>query len=349
MKKFIPYLLIIIGLAGAAIWYKVHNSPEAVKEREGDFAYKQTDKIGRIVIQGSNDNKQATLTAVDGHWVVNGKYEARPELISQLLEAVAQLTSLAPVPSNAHDNVLREMMASNIHVQIYDRDNNLVKEYMVGGASVDKENTYMLLYLHGEPASRPHLVYIPGFRGYVSPRFETDEEVWRTRTLFSYTPDQIKSVQVAYSETPENSYTITRVAPDSFSVEAINPKYTINNNYEQKYVLQYLNFFNSISIEAYDNSYSGKDSLLKTIPACVITVVDTANKTNTARLFHMPLNKRSKAVYDLKGNELTYDIDRYYAAIHQDKDFAIVQYFVFGKLMRNYKDFFFKPTIVANP
>lgn len=348
MKKFIPYLLIIAALVGATIWYKIHNSPEAIKQREGDFAFKETEKIGRIVISGT-DGKQATLTQVDGHWVVNGKYEARAELISQLLEAVARLTSLAPVPSNAHDNVIRELMAANMHVQIYNRDNNLVKEYLVGGPSVDKENTFMLLYLNGEPASRPHLVYIPGFRGYVTPRYETDEQVWRTRQLFSYTPELIKSIEVAYSETPENSFSITRLSADSFSVSPLNPQYAINSTYEQKYIRQYLQFFAAISIEAYDNGYAKKDSLLQTLPACTITVVDTSNKVNRARLFHMPFNKRSKAEYDLKGNELTYDIDRYYAGIHDDKDFAIVQYFVFGKLMRNYKDFFYKPTAAAKP
>ena len=47
--------------------------------------------------------------------------------------------------------------------------------------------------------------------------------------------------------------------------------------------------------------------------------------------------------FDEKGNDMTYDIDHYYASIHDEKDFAIVQYYVFGKLLRNYKDFYFKP------
>ena len=40
---------------------------------------------------------------------------------------------------------------------------------------------------------------------------------------------------------------------------------------------------------------------------------------------------------------MTYDVDHYYASIFGGHDFAVVQYYVFGKLLRGYPDFFFKP------
>ena len=58
----------------------------------------------------------------------------------------------------------------------------------------------------------------------------------------------------------------------------------------------------------------------------------------------MPLSKRSKLQFDAQGNDMPFDIDHYYASIHDGKDFALVQYYIFGKLLRNYKDFYFKPT-----
>ncbi len=57
----------------------------------------------------------------------------------------------------------------------------------------------------------------------------------------------------------------------------------------------------------------------------------------------MPVSKRSKLQFDENGHEMTYDIDHYYASIHNGQDFAIVQYYVLGKLLRNYRDFYFKP------
>ena len=82
--------------------------------------------------------------------------------------------------------------------------------------------------------------------------------------------------------------------------------------------------------------------MMQTQPYCVFTVTEKDNSINKARLFRMPASKRSKMQYDEKGNEMAYDIDHFHAAIHDDKDFAIVQYYVFGRLLRSYQDFFFK-------
>jgi hypothetical protein len=47
---------------------------------------------------------------------------------------------------------------------------------------------------------------------------------------------------------------------------------------------------------------------------------------------------------DQNGKPLTYDLDRYYAS-QNDRDFLVVQYYVFGKILRQYADFFYQPTI----
>ncbi|MFN8286977.1 MAG: hypothetical protein U0V74_09510 [Chitinophagales bacterium] len=346
MKKYLPYLVVIVLLAGAAIWYKVYNSPEAIKDREGDFAYAQTEDIYSIIMT-SSDGRKIDLKRNGDKWKVNDKYDARPDLIQHLFEAFGTMTSLAPVPGSAHDNVIRDLMNNSVTVELRDKSGDLLKSYMVGGATVDGENTYMLNMVNGKPASRPHMVYIPGFHGSLLPRFEMDEEVWRVRTVYgdNYTGSGFMWLKVDYPANPENSFSVSRVAPnvDSFKVEPLDAKYAIDQPYKQKYVRQYVSFFNNVSIEAYDNTNSHKDSIMQTTPYCMIITGSDMSYHDTTKLYYMPINKRSKAQYDLAGKELTYDIDRYYASINNGKDFAIVQYYVFGKLLRNYKDFFFKP------
>ena len=117
----------------------------------------------------------------------------------------------------------------------------------------------------------------------------------------------------------------------------------VEDSYQQKFIGQYLAFYSSIYIEAFDNNYSKKDSLMKTTPYCTFTITENDNSVNKVKLFYMPVSKRSKSQFDAKGNDMTSDIDHYYASIHEEKDFAIVQYYVLGKLLRNYKDFYFKP------
>lgn len=342
MKKYIPYVVIIISLAFAAIWFIKNQSKGTINEREGDFAVKDSKDIFKIILTDTEKNK-VELTNSNGVWMVNGKYAAREDLSKQLLDAITRVTSLCPVPTAAHDNVIREMLALHVQVEIFDVKDNLMKSYLVGGPSIDGQNTYMLLEMDGVPAARPHMAYIPGFKGYLTPRFSTDEENWRTRVLFNYTEEEIKSLSIEYPSDEKKSFVISSIAKDSFVLSPLDEKFRINNSYQQKFIKQYLGFYSSISIEAFDNNYSKRDSVMKTTPYCTITITENDNSVNKVNLFYMPVSKRSKTQFDPKGNEMTYDIDHYYASIHNEKDFAIVQYYVFGKLLRSYSDFFFKP------
>ena len=343
MKKFLPYIIIIIALTGAAIWFIQHQPKGTINEQEGDFSVKDKNEISKIILSDT-ENKKVELTNTGGVWFVNGKYPAREDLINQLFESITRVTSLCPVPTAGHDNVIREMMGHHVRAEIFDAKNNLLKSYWVGGPSVDGLNTYMLLEIDGAPASRPHLTYIPGTKGYLTLRYTTDEETWRTKILFNYKREEIKELRVEYPNDEKNSFTITAVAKDSFALSPVDEKFRVANAYPQKFVHQYLNFYSSIYAEAFDNNYSKKDSVVKTIPYCTITVTETDNSVNTVKLFYMPISQRSNSQFDAKGKELSYDIDHYHASIHNGADFAIVQYYVFGKLLRNYNDFFFKPT-----
>ncbi|MCW5908116.1 MAG: hypothetical protein KIS94_09675 [Chitinophagales bacterium] len=343
MKKYFPYIAVIVAFGIALTWFAKTQAFETVNQREGNFAVKKAASITRIVLDDT-EKKHVELSLNNGIWYVNNTHIAREELITQLLDAVTRVSSLAPVPSNAHDNVMRQLLTRNIKVQVFTgKSDKPEKVYYVGGATVDNKGTYMLLEINGTTASRPHITYIPGHYGYLTPRFEMDAEVWRSRVLFNEEIENIQKLTLTYSTEEDKSFTIERVAADSFAVKPLNEKYLIEKPYEQKYVKQYLSFYNSVFVEAFDNALSSKDSIRQTKPYCVFEMQKKDGSVKKVTLYYMPANKRSKAEYDRAGNELLHDVDHYYADIDQ-KDFAIVQYYVFGKLLRSYKDFFFKPT-----
>ncbi len=312
-----------------------------MEEREGNFAVKDSKEISKIILT-DKEKKRIELADSSGVWFVNGKYRAREDLMQSILEAITRVVSRSPVPAAAHDNVILDMSSKGVHVEVFDSDNELLKSYWVGGPTIDGQNTYMLLEETGTPVSRPHMTYIPGFKGYLTNRFNTDEEIWRTRQVFNYQPEEIKSLHVEYPGDEAKSFSITRVAEDSFSLSPLNEKFRLNSDYKQKYIRQYLAFYSSIYLEAFQNDYAKKDSVVKTTPYCIITV-RTGNSVNEVKMFYMPVSKRSKTQFDSKGNEMTYDVDRYFASLNNGRDFAIVQYYVFGKLLRSYQEFFFKP------
>ena len=343
MKKFLPFVVIILLLGGAAVWFFVSRTAGTFDKEENAFAVKDKKNITKVILTDT-DKKRIELTSVKGIWMVNGKYTAREELIESLFDVLARLTTLCPVPRAAHDYIVRTLFEKNVKVEVYTGTNpQPVKVYYVGGPSADGNGTYMLREVDGKPDSRPYITYLPGLRGYLTPRYQTDEETWRSKVLFKYTPDDIKSISLEYPGQENSSFALNRVSKDSFSLSALNDKFSINQPYQQKYVKNYLGFYSSISIEAFDNKNTDKDSVLHTTPYCIFTITANDNSVNTTKLFYLPINKRSKMPFDSKGKIMTYDVDRYYAGINDNKDFAIVQYYVFGKLLRNYPDFFFKP------
>jgi hypothetical protein len=290
-----------------------------------------------------SDKRQIELTKPASTWMVNGKYPARVELTQNIFNVLNKIRILCPVAFAAHDNVIKQMMSYNVKVEVYTgNDKSAVKTYYIGGPTPDQQGTYILYEEDGKIAERPYIAYIPGYRGYLTPNFNTDLETWRSKVLFDYNTDDIKAISIEYPDDEKNSFTINRIAGDSFELKPINDRFLKPDAYQQKYIRQYVSFFSPVSVESFDNDYSKKDSMMQTVPVCIIQVTDKNNQVNKVRMFHMPLSQRTKTQFDEKAQLMTYDVDRFHAAINNDKDFAIVQYYIFGKLLRNYSDFFFK-------
>jgi hypothetical protein len=343
MKRFLPFVIVILLLAAAATWFVLHKAHGTFDKEENAFAIADKKDITKVILSDTG-KKRVELTLVKGVWMLNGKYPAREELVASLFEVLARVTTLCPVPRAAHDYVVRTLFEKHIKVEVYSNNNTEAEQvYYVGGPSADGNGTYMLREIDGKPDARPYITFMPGMHGYLTPRYQTDEEIWRSRVVFKYSPENIKSLALEYPGEESRSFTLNRVSKDSFSLSALNDKYTIHQDYKQKYVHDYLAFYSSISIETFDNKNTSKDSVIHTTPYSIFTITGNDGTVNKLNMFYMPANKRTKMPFDSKGNVMTYDVDRYYASFNNDKDFAVVQYYVFGKLLRSYEDFFFKP------
>lgn len=342
MKKYLPYILVVLVLGAVAAWFLLRPTPQSINQIEGAFAVKDVNEVTRISIQ-DHQKRHVEITKKDGKWWVDDKYIVRDDMMKQVLDVISRIESLSPVPSNGHDNVIRSMATEFIKVDVYTGGSKPEKSYLVGGPTVDSKGTYMLLDMGEKMATRPHIAFVPGYNGYVTPIFKTDPQVWRTRAIFKYRPEDIKTLKVEYPGKPENSFQIIQVNADSFTIAPIDERYRINQPNEGKYVKQYLSFYNDIQMETFNNTSGARDSITRTTPVCKFTVVDTKGEENEVVMYYMPINKRSKERYDDYGREITHDVDRYYATVNHGADFTIVQYVVFGKLLRSYKDFYFKP------
>jgi hypothetical protein len=98
-------------------------------------------------------------------------------------------------------------------------------------------------------------------------------------------------------------------------------------------VRQYLSYFIRLGFLEFANDYEKKDSVLASTPAHIITVQDASGKKNSVRFFHKPGGH--KYVPDsLRTDAPDHDVDNMFALINDGKDFVVVQYFVFGKVLQ---------------
>ncbi|HRN94655.1 MAG TPA: hypothetical protein PL084_08015, partial [Chitinophagales bacterium] len=124
MKKFLPHIIILLILGGIAAFYFLWNEDEStINKRESSFRIEKPESVTKIILH--NERKQTiTLEKKNGSWLVNGKFDAREDLIENLLTILSRIESQAPVSKAAHDNVLREMLAKNIQVQVFESNSS---------------------------------------------------------------------------------------------------------------------------------------------------------------------------------------------------------------------------------
>ncbi|HXB11087.1 MAG TPA: hypothetical protein VNZ45_03795 [Bacteroidia bacterium] len=330
MKKNRSSLILTLVLVVVSVYFLFfRNGFSTISEKDNDFAVQDTASITKIFMADKR-NSTVTLTKVrPGVWRVNDHYEVRSDAINNLLITIKMVSVKSIIDPRGATNVIKDLATQAMKVEIYSGDKR-IKMYYVGGPTADQLGTFMLLANHrnGENYSQPYIMYIPGFDGYLSSRYFIPEVDWRDRTVFRYYPYQMKSVKVVYAGA-DSGFQVNILGRNHFSME--NP---ITHQHLAVFdtiaAKQYLTYYQNVSWEVTVSSEK-RDSILHTPPIAVITVQDTAGKTTEIKLY----NKKAPAKDEIKyGREYVNDPDRMLALINC-KDFVIVQYYVFGKMLQN--------------
>ncbi len=335
MKKNSIYFLLLIVLAVAVYFFVVKNRMTTLNGKDDAFAVKDTADITKIFMADMS-GRSVTLQRKGAYWIINNAYPVRSDEIQILLSTIKQVAVKYPVNAAAHDIVMKEMATTATKIEIYDKNNSLLKSYYVGGADQMQTGTYMKM-----PASdKIYATYIPGFDGYLSTRYSLDTITWRDRTIFSFNIPQISSITVNYTDNrKDSSFEISVISPDSFQIKPLNGKMANMPVVKEKLFL-YLLAYKQINAEAYRNDDPIKDSLLHTTPFCTFTLVDNEGNPHIVKCYHKKITETTMQQFDQNGQPLSYDLDHYYASINNGKDFVIIQQYHFGKLFKTYYYFF---------
>ena len=265
----------------------------------------------------------------DGFWTINDKYNARKDAINLLLETINRIDIISPVSKNEFDNVVRRLASKGVKVEIYnDANGDPTKTYYVGDATANHHGTYMLLEKNGRKSTMPFITYVPGFIGYLSTRFFSDENLWRDRTIFAEQVDNIQKLELVYATDSAKSFVIEN-GSEGFIAKDILGNVISRDDLALR---DYLRSYKSVHYEyvEVDLGDEVRDSVLSTTPQHVFRLLDNEGNTRKLKTYLKPLRE---VTYDINtGEELTHNLDRCVGLI-DGVDFVTIQYFILDDLL----------------
>ncbi|MBC7426169.1 MAG: DUF4340 domain-containing protein [Bacteroidia bacterium] len=336
MNKRTVILLSVLVVSLVAYLLVRRNSLSTMDPKLSEYGVKDTQSIDKIFISNNDNSGNATLIKQpNGVWRINNKFDAGSYKVSSLLSVLHNIEIKSPVGKENMEVVLKELILNGRKVEIY-KKGTLYKTLYVGSSTEDMLGTMMYI----KDDKTPYIIHIPGWNGYVTPYFRTDEKLWRSKEVFSDISENIAKIRVEWLETPQGSFEIDNTGPRPAILPLNGPEnIAINKNI----LKAYLNQFTSLSYDDFPFNLSAFqiDSIYKTKPYVIISLTDKTGKTTIMAIYHKGIQIDTYTKEDENGLPLPYERDNYYAFVNNNaKEILQIQEFVFGKVMKDYSYFF---------
>ena len=308
-----------------------------------DYNIEDTAAVTRIYMADKQDNevlltrtgKQESTSA----WLVDNKYPANQPMVDLLLETMNTMRIRQQVNRNAVPNVIKDISARGIKVEVYARkplfrlfglkmfvrDRRIVT-YYVGRETQDMMASYM--FREGDKV--PYVIHIPGFRGFLTPRFVTEPLKWRSHNIVDLDVNAIARIQLEIPAMPEESFAVVNNG-DGFDLETASG---IAPAFDTARVAQLLSSFTWLNFDEFAEIVpNSNNSSLDGAPRTILTITDTAGRQTELRTYIKYYNPADSLAMLDTAMYNTFDLDRLYAIINQ-KDTVLIQYYVFDKILQ---------------
>ncbi|MEM9922000.1 MAG: DUF4340 domain-containing protein, partial [Bacteroidota bacterium] len=305
-----------------------------VLQEERAFHIDNPDEVYKIFLADRRGNK-TTLERKSDHWVYNGQYRVRQNMIDNLLDAMKRIRIRFLPAKAAVDNVIKTIATEGIKVEIYGRSGNNLKTYYIGGMTNDEFGTYMIM----DGSNNPFVMHIPNWQGGLRARFEITGDDWRDRAIFRESPDDISSVSVEYPKQKSQSFKLDKDG----SSYAVKPFYPITKVIDKSVIKGraegFLYSLENLQGESFLNSFSKRDSISASLPFVKITV-NRKDGSSKAVNFHpiIPLDDDGSMLTDAEVTTET-AVERYHVSTSEG-DFMVGQHLNFRKVFWGYPQFF---------
>ena len=331
--------IVLIAIAVLLVWNNRYLT--SLRGDSADFQVWDTASITKVFLADRMDNV-TLLERTENGWTLNTDYKAHPKKIEQLFYTLYKVRVRMPVSVASHDNIITQMASRSTKVEIYQivpRINlfnkiklfyheKRTKVFYVGESTMDNSGTFMLR----EGSDQAYIVHIPGFRGYISTRFTADPDDWRDHTIFHESLANIQSLTIEFGGEPMRSFRIDNTGKHQYQLTRLGDNQVLP--YDTLKVINLLSSFNDVRFEALINNITPQqrmDSILNSQFLHRITLVNKEGKEVSMKTYQ----KRVQRILEIPEEEHAFDVDRMYAFVNDDRDFVLVQYYIFDKILRD--------------
>ena len=343
MKKRNITIAAVVAVVGAvALIVALHGSRKATFKQ--DFHIEDTSTITRIFLADKQDREVLLTRTGDSTWLVDNQYPANYPVVKLLLETLRDMRIRQMVNRNAVPNIIKDLAAKAIKVEVYQRKpwidwfggrvqlffrEKHTATYFVGRETQDMLGSYM--YREGDKA--PCVIHIPGFRGFLTPRFVTDPLKWRSHTIVDLNVHEIERIELEIPAREEESFAIVRTA-EGFDME-LTASHRRVPAFDTARVGQMLASFTWLNFDEFASIVpnTSADSNLTGAPRTILRITDTSGTTHEVFTYVKYTNPDDLNLIDDPDMYETFDVNRLYAIIDR-KDTVLIQYHVFDNILQ---------------
>lgn len=341
-KRNIIIIAVVAVLAVVAAVVALTGSRKSTFEQ--DYHIEDTSAITRIYLADKQDNAVLLSKVGDSLWLVDNTYEANQPVVDLLLETLHDMRIRQQVNRAAVPTIIKDLSAHAIKVEVYQKKpfinwfggklqlftkERLAVTYYVGRETQDMMASYM--FREGDKV--PCVIHIPGFRGFLTPRFVTDPLKWRSHCIVDLNVRQIQRVELDIPAMPEESFAVVYNG-DGFDME-----WPLGHRraegFDTARVAQMLASFTWLNFDEFASIVpnSNADSCITGTPRTILRVTDTAGRVREMKSYIKYTNPADLALISNPEMYETFDINRLYAVL-DDKDTVLIQYHVFDNIMQ---------------
>lgn len=287
-----------------------------------------TAAINKIFLADKQNNRVTLTRNSASSWTVDGKYAASQPMVNLLLQTLKDMRKRSDVNRNAVPNVIKDIAAHGIKVEIY-QDNGSKAVLYVGRETQDMLASYMLR----EDEEVPSIVHIPGFRGFLTPRFPTEPLKWRSHTVVDLDVFDIDRIELEIPSAPEESFAVVHEG-DDFHFELLQ-SHTRVAQFDTARVAQMLSSFKNLCFDEFaaivPNTFA--DSCVTGVPRTILRITDTKGEAHVLKTYIKYINPADIQTEEDQKFYDAFDVNRLYAILDQ-KDTVLIQYYVFDNILQ---------------